>query len=179
MKLKLSHLAMAGACLALVSCATTPPYHPAQGNSAGYSDQQIEQNRYQVTFAGNSITSVQKVENYLLFRAAELTLQQGYDHFIIANRQTESKDRFVDMGGSSLMGRGPYWGFGWSYYTPGFGWGVGRDPFFNDVDVRQITKYKATAEIVMGKGPKPAGNEHAYDAREVVKNLGHTIERPQ
>lgn len=180
MKLKLSHLAMAGACLALVACATAAPYRAAENkNATGYSDQQIEGNRYRVTFAGNSITSVQQVENYLLYRAAELTTQQGYDYFVIASRETESKDRFVDMGAGPMAARGRYWGFGWQYYSPVAGWGFGYDPFFDDVDLRQITKYKATAEIVMGRGAKPADNEHAYDARQVMANLGNTIKRPQ
>ena len=40
-----------------------------------------EENRYRVSFAGNSATSLQTVDDYLLYRAAELTVQTGHDWF--------------------------------------------------------------------------------------------------
>ena len=39
-------------------------------------------------------------------------------------------------------------------------------------------RYEATAEIFMGKGPKPVNDATAFDAREVIANLGPTIVRP-
>ena len=44
------------------------------------------------------------------------------------------------------------------------------DPFYYD-------RYEATAEIVVGSGPKPAGDPNAFDAREVVQNLGPRLAR--
>lgn len=169
--------------LVLGACATATPYQAAGDGSRGFSEQLIEKNRYRVSFSGNSLTDLETVENYLLYRAAELTAQRGYDHFIIADRDTETKKRFI--GGSAF---GPSFGhgyrarnyFGWSYYRPAFGWGYGfgRDPFFDDMDVRQITRFQASAEIMMGLGRKPANNERAYDAKEVMRNLGAMIQRP-
>ena len=55
-------------CLLLAACAAKPtPYQAAQGGF-GYSEQQTEENRYRVSFAGNSATSRQTVEEYLLYR---------------------------------------------------------------------------------------------------------------
>jgi hypothetical protein len=45
------------------------------------------------------------------------------------------------------------------------------------MDVREIERYEATAEIVVGNGPKPAGDPNAFDAREVVDNLGPRLPR--
>jgi hypothetical protein len=57
----------------------------------------IETNRFRVSFAGNSMTSRETVERYLLFRAAEITLQQGYDGFEMADRSTERhSNTYVD-----------------------------------------------------------------------------------
>ena len=42
----------------------------------------------------------------------------------------------------------------------------------------QVDRYEATAEIVMGRGPKPAGDLNAFDAREVINNLGPRVLRP-
>src|SRR3546814_2874529 len=66
--------------LMLAGCASPTPYQPATGygfNRTGFSEQRTESNRYMVSFSGNSLTSRETVERYLLFRAAELTVQQG------------------------------------------------------------------------------------------------------
>ena len=76
----------------LGACATATPYQPLQTRGdvrGGYSEQRIEENRYRVTFAGNTFTSRQTVENYLLFRAAELTREAGYDGFPMVARGTD------------------------------------------------------------------------------------------
>src|SRR5258705_13439005 len=82
------------ALLALAACETATPYQPQmRGNevSGGYRDRQIEANRFRITFSGNSMTSRDTVETYLLYRAAELPLQHGYDWFEMADRQTDRK----------------------------------------------------------------------------------------
>src|SRR3546814_9213446 len=100
------------------SCASPTPYQPATGygfNRTGFSEQRIESNRYMVSFSGNSLTSRETVERYLLFRAAELTVQQGFDHFILVDRNTDRKTRtYVDR----PFGPGPYgfWGPSWRFY---------------------------------------------------------------
>ncbi|WP_204349785.1 CC0125/CC1285 family lipoprotein, partial [Klebsiella pneumoniae] len=60
------------------------------------------------------------------------------------------------------------------------------DPFFDDPfwrdrdwDYRTVTQYEALAEVVMGKGPKPADNLRAFDAHEVVARLGPSIQMPK
>ena len=74
------------------ACTTTPtPYQPYRAESAGgihggYSDQRLAPNRYRVRFHGNELTSRERVETYLLYRAAELTVANGYDWFAIADR---------------------------------------------------------------------------------------------
>lgn len=182
--------------VALTACATPTPYKPIESNSryaTGFFDRQIENNRFIVTFAGNSVTSRERVERYLLFRAAELTLQNGGDYFSVVDRDTERKTetQVTNFGGGWGGGWGGpgYWGPGWGYWGPqwrysrrGFGWGgwsgYGYDPFFDDWQVRQIDRYEAQAEIITGRGPKPAGDRFAFNAKEVVDRLGPTIEYP-
>ncbi len=181
---KLSLLALAGAGLVLTACATATPYRAAVNSSSGYSEQSIENNRYRVSFSGNSITKLETVENYLLYRAAELTKQNGFDHFIIADRNTEKKERqtssgYAGFGSHHGFGYGGRYGFGWSYYSPHFGYGYGYRPFYDGYDIRQITRYTAIAEIAMYRGAKPEGNEQAYQAEGVLRELGATIVRPE
>ena len=65
--------AVAATSLMLAGCMTETTYRPATGAGfarEGYSDRQIEANRFQVTFSGNTMTSRDTVERYLLFRAS-------------------------------------------------------------------------------------------------------------
>ena len=99
--MKVKAWAVAGAVFALLSgCTTATPYQPLGQNraaSGGYFEEQIESNRFRVTFSGNSMTSRDTVERYLLYRAAELTRQRGYDWFVMADRNTERRSRtYVD-----------------------------------------------------------------------------------
>lgn len=175
--------------LAVAACQVSPtPYQPASAGSRaasaryGYTDQQIEPDRYRVTFAGNSYTDRETVERYLLYRAAQLTVERGYDHFILADRDTDKKTRtYVDRPFGGYAGFGS-WSPYWRYYGAGFGW-RGWDPFWGDpffdrtIDVRTVERYEAVAEIVLGRGSKPQ-NVRAFDARAVLQSLGPTVTAP-
>ena len=52
-------------------------------HGAEHVEQQLAADRYIVRFHGNEFTSRERVETYLLYRAAELTLEQGFDGFTI------------------------------------------------------------------------------------------------
>ena len=168
------------------ACTTPTPYQPlpsAGSERGGYSDQRLEENRFRVTFTGNGMTSRETVETYLLYRAAELTIANGYDWFVMADRATERHSQtYLDR----PFGPGPwgYWGPSWRYYGRGFGW-RSWDPFWGDpfwdsqVNVQTVDRYEASAEIVMGRGPKPADNVRAFDARQVISNLKSQIVMPQ
>ncbi|KKC24637.1 CC0125/CC1285 family lipoprotein [Sphingomonas sp. SRS2] len=184
-KTALLSLLATGCTLGLTGCTTPTPYQPLERGSAttgGYSDQRIEQDRYRVSFVGNSMTTRETVEAYLLYRAAELTVARGYDWFEMADRNTERRSRtYVDQPfGPGAWG---YWGPSWRYYGRGFGW-RSWEPFWGDpfwdrsIDVRTVDRYEATAEILLRKGSKPA-NARAFDAREVLTNLRNQVVQPR
>ena len=124
--------------------------------------------RWQVSFAGNSLTDLETVQTYLLYRSAELTLQQGFDYFVIVDRNVDETTRFQSTG----FGRASP--FAYEYYHPAWGWRTYREPFYNDIDLREVNRYRAFAEIIMGRGPKPA-DPKAYSAEDVVFNLGPQV----
>jgi hypothetical protein len=177
----LRNIVAAASLAVLAACATATPYQPAgwDGSRYGYFETPIEADRYRVNFSGNSLTDRQTVENYLLYRAAELTLQNGYDYFIVADRDTEARRRYQSTGFSGPAFGGFYgyrspWGFypSYSFYNPAFGW---YDPWgpswgYRDFDYREVTRYTATAEIKMGRGQIPP-DPNAFDARQVQANL--------
>ena len=181
-------LALAGA---LAGCATPTPYQPnipGQATSGGYSEVRVEPNRWRVTFSGNSLTSRETVEAYLLFRSAELTTQQGFDWFSIVDRHTENNGyTYVQPDPIYNPWYGPgygYWRPAWRYYGRGFGW-HSWDPFWggpfwaDSIDIRTVDRFEASAEVFMGKGPKPANDPRAFDAHQVIANLQPHIVYPE
>lgn len=171
----------------LTACATATPYQPnVRGNpvSGGFTDQRITDNRFKVSFSGNSLTNRDTVERYLLFRAAELTLAAGYDGFVMADRETNRDSRtYYDPPPGPRFGYG-YWRPSWRYFGPRYGWRA-WDPWYSnrfwadDMDMRTVTRYEANAEIVLYRGAAPAPAEWAFNAREVIANLGPGIVRPE
>ena len=62
--------------------AETTPYQPSSASRPyGYAETQLDVNRVRVSVAGNGETSRETVETYLLYRAAELTLDRDYARF--------------------------------------------------------------------------------------------------
>ena len=161
------------ATLALAACESygPTPYQPGGGNERGYSETKIEGDRYRISFKGNSLTGKETVENYMLYRAAELTLQNGYDTFTIVNRDTD-KDRDIRSSGGYMGTRLSY-----MYFVPRYGWVGAWEPYWTPERYREVTRYEAYAEILMGRGAK-GDNPNSFDARQVSQNLGPQIQRP-
>lgn len=173
----------------LSSCTHPTPYQPRSVSSSfdkGYADERLAADRYRVTFGGNSLTSRETVEAYLLYRAAEVTIEQGYDWFSVVDHEMDHKvtreivrDRSYRPWFGSYYGAWlPYWrynlgGSGWQEWDP-----YHADPFWADrYHERQIEEFEATAEIRLGRGAAPATDEEIYDAREVLENIGPRVVR--
>ena len=54
----------------------------------------------------------------------------------------------------------------------------GYDDFGFGFDVREIVRYEANAEIIMGSGEKPSDPAY-FNAEEVIVNLAGNITRPE
>jgi hypothetical protein len=163
--------AFAGA-LGAAACESGPtPYQPGGGSERGYSETKIEGDRYRISFKGNSMTGKETVENYMLYRAAELTLQNGYDNFNIVNRDTD-KDRDIRSYGGGYMGTR----LSYMYFVPRYGWVGAWEPYWTPETYREVTRYEAYAEIKMTRGAK-GDDPNAFDARQVSQNLAGLISR--
>ena len=137
-------------------------------------------NRYRVTFTGNSATEREDVENYLLRRAAEVTLAAGYTHFVFDQRDTEAQTvlsrglhRSLISAIRSIGPRAWYWS-SWPYYGYPYGGGLGRPygyGFGYGGGIRPVTSYSAYAEIVMLTTEQTAGNPDALDAQFLIQRL--------
>lgn len=164
-------LAPIGLAALLVAGCTTPTLYAPAIDGKGYAEQQLETDRYRVSFAGNSVTPRETVENYLLYRAAEITVQAGHDRFRVVTQDTEAETVYrttvSNFGGFGFRSF-PY------YHRSGF---AGASSF-GTATARPVTSYEAYANIVMIVGEAP-DDDNTYDARDVLQKLGPTVIRPE
>lgn len=148
---------IAASALALSACASLAPYGPQQAaRGQGFSEQRIESNRFRVTY--NGVGAIAPVADRALFRAAQLTVDQGYDWFEVTQRWIDGRpDSAGGVRPSVSIGAGSsrYGG----YRASGVGVGLG-------LDLSGPQPTSTTLEIVMGRGPRP-DRADAYDARGV------------
>ncbi len=152
---------------ALTACAMPTPFQPAAPDGLnGYQVQQIEQNRFRVSFNGNQLTPRGTVEDNLTFLAAEVTLKNGYDYFVLSRSDTGRTTAYPTF-------IGPDAGFGWGWYQHDFFGDAGYQTDFS----RPTNEYDASGDILLYKGTKPANDPMAYDAHDVAARLTPTINR--
>jgi hypothetical protein len=60
-------------------------YQPVNWAGMGYDETQLAPNVFRVSYMANMYTSPSTATDLALLRAAELTLEKGYDHFAIVN----------------------------------------------------------------------------------------------
>lgn len=83
--------------LAIVGCSSTPvaaptPYKSANSKAAyGYSSEKTAENEYKVLFKATDKTPADKVQQYALYRAAEIAQKQGFTHLAIAKTNVDKK----------------------------------------------------------------------------------------
>jgi len=155
--------------LGLAGCMTPTPYAPRlEGQATGYTDRALAQNRYRITFTGNTATPRETVETYLLLRAAEVARAAGSTHFMFDTRNTRANTtvQTVPYGPPP----DPFWGRPRYGYWGGWGgWGFPYEPM-HDVVVR--TNYEAYAEIVLLTADQAAREPRALSAADVISRLG-------
>lgn len=148
----------------LAGCASTPPtYTPAaSANAAGYSETQIEANRYFVTYRAPSGADAALLQDYALLRAADLALQNGREWFWVDRRTLDEDTRRSGPQFGVGIGAGSYGG------RSGGSVGVGLNFPLGGSSGERVRS--ATLEVRFGEGAKP-DDANAYDARSTSTNL--------
>jgi hypothetical protein len=146
----------------LAACSTVDPeYRPrVAGGAVGFNEVQLAPNRYEVTFSGRAASTRQDVENRLAQRAAEITLQSGYTHFVVNMRDTElQRRRQVGFIPDTYL-HGP------DYFNRARRWS--NIPLaFEGIEA----SYLATAEIAMLRPDEAFGNVAALSAVDVIARV--------
>lgn len=83
--------------LAMVGCSSTPvatptPYKSASTKAAyGYSSEKISESEYKILFKATDKTPADKVQQYALYRAAEIAQKQGFNYLAIVKTNVDKK----------------------------------------------------------------------------------------
>ncbi len=147
--------ALAALASLVAACAAPTPFQQAERDGGdGYRVERTEQDHFRIAFYGNSSTSLRQVEDYLAYLAAQVTLRNGADYFIIANDKSDRTTSYAYLD---------------SY----------RDPYLQCCHWRGVTyhEYEASADIVIRQGAVPPDDPAAHDARGIVEELASRIKR--
>lgn len=158
--------------MAFGACSCASVYHAREGASAdGYSERQLEATRWRVEYVGDEIASRDRVESFLLLRAAEVTRANGYDWFVSSAHESEAQEELVVAGTPSE--RSAVWRPQWRERRSPFfwtDWRVRGPSEHAEQSARAYTaqRYAARQDILLGRGEAPPG---AFDAQRLIARL--------
>ncbi len=156
------------ALLSLTFHGCTPTSYHATSKGTGYIDRKLDEDRYQVSYTANAMTSRQKVKHYLLYRAAEITLDSGNKKFVVLEQHP---------------GRGRLEGVKYRDESKPYEF-EHHHLWFEDQNVSQeystttykpLSQYTATATFQSFSGEEPPEDGKVFDARELIELLGPSV----
>jgi hypothetical protein len=140
--------------------------------------------RYHLVVAGHAFTSRDAIEKYLLYRAAELALDQHDSWFTLVEARAKGDTAPAskpDPAGPRFSFRMAYWRPAWRFKT-GNAW-QGWSPFsaasFPVSDPKSVTGFEVSADVVLHKGPMNDADPLAYDAGAVSDLLVNQVSPPE
>ncbi len=153
----------------LTGCATA--YQP-QGATGGFSEMQLDENVFQVTFKGNGYTDHDRANDFALLRSAEIALEKGYKYFVIVDAQQYSKNSSFNTPTTATTNinantYGSAYGYGKSMNYSGNTSGTATTTYSGGQTVN-ISKPRTTNTIVCFK-EKPDG--FSYNAEFLAKSM--------
>ncbi len=99
-------IAVLSALVVLSGCET--PYQP-NGLLGGYSDTELAPDLYRVVIRGDDIATFERIQDFALLRASELTLRHGFSYFAIINERNATSVSSVTIPGhadTTVQGNG-------------------------------------------------------------------------
>ena len=157
---------LAAVCIALTLSACATPYGK-YGLLGGFTDSRIYENTFSISVDTNALTSQQTTSMHALFRAAELTVENGFDYFVIASDAHNSTSMALAMPGGSTSNTTIN-----TYGSTAYG---RTTTTYAPTTVVPVVYPNSTLIIKSFKGTKPDGAPNAYDARSVMRYIGPQI----
>ncbi|MCW8933437.1 MAG: hypothetical protein OQK98_01815 [Gammaproteobacteria bacterium] len=142
----------------LQGCATS---YQKTGFSGGYSETQLDENVFKVSFRGNGYTGRERVADFTLLRSSELTLKNGYKYFAVIDANSYTSNSIYTTPTTS--------------YTTGNVYSNGNQAYGSATtntyggQTYNISKPSSSNTIVLFK-EKPS-NVFVYNAKFIYKNI--------
>ena len=144
---------------ALVSACATK--YQSVGFTGGFTDTQLAPDMFRVSFSGNAATSADRVQDFALLRAAELTLANNFKFFAVVQSADQSRTgTFTTPGSSQTTGTMSSYGntascSGTTTYSP----------------PQTTTYYKPGVGLIVRAFPTKPDGIFAFDAEYLVRSL--------
>jgi len=139
-----------------IGCATT---YQKKGFTGGYSDTQLGENMFKVTFRGNGYTSSERALDFCLLRCADLAIEHEFPYFIIINASEDvSHSTYTTPTTATTTTRVDYFG------------NLISDTKINGGETYIISKPSAANTIVCFK-EKPTDIAVVYDASFITNSI--------
>lgn len=152
--------------LALAACQTTEPTpYQARTSGAGYSETSLGEGIFRVSFEGNAATPYKTVEDYLLYRAAEVADEHQADTFTVLSNTEPST--FIESRPEMTV----------CHYSPAdfskfvFYADTGEE---NEAD-QPDTRFEAYIDIKLGSPPAGADDAQVFRTKETLDYLASCV----
>lgn len=145
-------------------CATK---YQADGFTGGFSEAQIAENVWRVSFRGNGYTRTTRAEELALLRSADLAMQNGYRYFAFIDSRVDKQTTAITSPTQSST----------SFSANTYGgnvYGTGRTTTYGG-NTTIINKPSAVNTVMMFK-TKPDVSGMIYDAEFVCDSVGRKYE---
>ena len=85
--------------LLISACQLPTKYQDAEkpSNKFGFEETLIAPDTFRVSFEGNYETKKDTVENYMLYRAAELAKKSGHEYILFLDKEVEKDQKILDV----------------------------------------------------------------------------------
>jgi len=142
---------------------------------------------FKLVVAGHTFTTRREIEQYLAYRAAQLTIEHGATWFTLKEDRTQGETAVPvpkrDPEGARYSFRMNYFRPVWRYKTTGATEWKRWSPFsgepFISADPKTITDFEVSADIVLHKGPMDDADPLAYEAHALSDLLINQVSPPK
>ena len=160
------------ATLSLAACSAKPTPYQSLEEEGGYEESRLQQRVYRVSFKGNRNTREADVLDFLFLRSAELTVINGFTHFVI--QQDYGRTQMDLQAGAST----PSFQFGLGFSNRRSFWGLGfggpSPPYYTGT----ISYHLAMFVIKMLKAEEAAPlGDKALNASFIIESLSAKKEK--
>lgn len=165
-KVQLGSLAVISFVLLGVSACATP--YQNMGFTGGVGATRIDETTLQISARGNGFTDPDKITRYVMRKAAEETVADGFGLFLVVSQEDRSRTgTFVTPGSATTTTSGT------TSYVGSYAYeNATSQTTYAPARLHRFVKPGETATIKMFKGAKPAdAPPNLFDAREVLKYM--------